>query len=493
MQNKKLLKHLLIKKNSYNQNQNNQKIKLGDDFVYSNISFDVTFSKNSSELIRYDFDDISNNLDKIDNQIMISRTTNVKDLLTRIIQSTKNEIHFDFLTFEIKPNAFIQSLSIYDLTPYLNCTVEHEGIPSPHSYAINKYNNSIAHTTDNNFIMLYRFHWKGNYTPVDNKLSSNNINSLWHHNPYGMNNNFNFVFNCLGKSNLKYENNKFIVVDDSVSSAYLIQEDPRIFKNKNGKINIQVASPLFFNNIFGRHYDGEYIRIIQSMYNLDENQTLKIENKLVSGNICKNMEKNWTMYEYNDELYFLYSITDQLIIKYSDENTFVNLPVQTFFSRVKNNSNDNILFSGGSPAINYFKFSNLKIALGHVKVHTAYAKINKIIKESDYNYTQYVYYMFFYTFDPANGEVYSISEMFIPTCDINDSSSHVPYLMVFPMALIEWDDKYIVSYGEGDIRCKILTINKEDVSKMLKDIRLFKSEKDLKYMFYIGKEGVVGR
>lgn len=68
--------------------------------------------------------------------------------------------------------------------------------------------------------------------------------------------------------------------------------------------------------------------------------------------------------------------------------------------------------------------------------------------------------MFIYEFDPENGKITRISDMFIP--------ENSEYLLVFPTGLIYVGDELWIFYGDHDSSCKIMTIKQDIVSRLLK-------------------------
>ena len=116
-----------------------------------------------------------------------------------------------------------------------------------------------------------------------------------------------------------------------------------------------------------------------------------------------------------------------------------------------------IILSGGSPAIEYD--SKYYIGVGHAKISVK--KFQEIFGAQNYLYhPSLIYLAFFYKIDIATHQIVSITQLFI----ITDNYSNDPYLLQFPSGLQKIEsDKFIISYGEADIRCKIFTITRTNI------------------------------
>ncbi len=95
------------------------------------------------------------------------------------------------------------------------------------------------------------------------------------------------------------------------------------------------------------------------------------------------------------------------------------------------------------------------------------------------NSPKYDYLMFLYEFDPENGHITGISDMFIP-----ESSK---YVLSFPSGLVYIGDELWILYGDHDSYCKVMSINKKYVSKLLhttpENSKSFLAE-DIKYFTF---------
>ncbi len=319
--------------------------------------------------------------------------------------------------------------------------------------SLNRFNNSLVYDSiKKKFITLYRIVWKGN-TNEDASGDSQNINSLWNKYPEYNGKYWTVISNCMGYAELDISNDfDMVISNNKIVNNSENMEDSRTF-SVNDQIYVQTQG-----------YINEYkIGITLS--------TLK-DGELINRTVMKTgggNEKNWMPFINNDQLYFYYNIHTQLIVKY-DPNINIGEKNQT------------IWLCGGTNAIDYE--NGKKICLGHHKVPIEYVK-NNIDKfpfmnfDNYYNHHTYVYWMFFMTFDPNNGKIDKISKMFIPT---SITCTHMPYSLVFPLSIVDASTKYYyVSYGQGDIQCRIMRIAKEDVSGLLNEYR--GDGNDFEYIF----------
>lgn len=466
-----------------------------DNIIFSQIDLNITFFNNKISH-QYDEKEIKSILtDESKNGITVGMDNvyvygniSVKRLVSNILYNISKPLQF---FNKINMNKIVvNDLYLYNFTPYLTGTINYENILQPPHYSIYKFNNAIVETNKYDFTMLYRAYWKGNYSEVTNNIE--HINSIWNNKPYSSN--FNFIANTIGKCNLKFdpETKTFTIGNDAICDNLLLCEDPRLFKKSTGDINVMVSMPLCYKNLIGRNTTTLENKIILALYDLDSSESLQPYDMNICSSICAQYEKNWTIFEFESEIYFLYSLYDELVIHYEKDNyKFINQKTPNFLAYVQKITNDNILFSGGSPAIDYFYNvpglncnHKLKIAMGHVKVSSSYAMQHDIIDNCNKYCKSYIYFMFFYTFDPLTGKLYGLSDCFIPC---NKHLDNMPYALVFPLSIVDVDDDYIVSYGEGDIRCKALIINKKNV--ILKNINNMNSINDLHFCYYIGQNG----
>ena len=88
--------------------------------------------------------------------------------------------------------------------------------------------------------------------------------------------------------------------------------------------------------------------------------------------------------------------------------------------------------------------------------------------------------MFFYTYDHTTTKVTKISKLFI--CHSGKEGIE-PYILQFPCGIESNNDDILVSYGEGDDRCKLLKIKLEDI-KLYDSLDTIPSSSDLFELIY---------
>ncbi len=116
------------------------------------------------------------------------------------------------------------------------------------------------------------------------------------------------------------------------------------------------------------------------------------------------------------------------------------------------------------------KYKSGFIGCGHAKVlykksppeMMKFVDISKI-----HTHGKYIYYMYLYETNAA-GRILRASPMFIPT--INDN--HLPYLLAMPISLTTIGDNYLISYGEGDCKCKCLILSPGEIAYLLRQTNM---------------------
>lgn len=171
----------------------------------------------------------------------------------------------------------------------------------------------------------------------------------------------------------------------------------------------------------------------------------------------QDQEKNWSLFTVDDNIYTSYWLAPKhTVITLNKEQCQVFMEQNTnIFYRIKNYYKDTVMFSLSTPALLYGV--NEMLGVGHVKIANDRLPINTaaynfniqniLPKHPSKNGT---WMMFLYTFDPYTFEIIRVSPAFYPP--------GTSYGIVFPEGLVFYDDNYIISYGEGDIKMKLLFI-----------------------------------
>jgi hypothetical protein len=224
---------------------------------------------------------------------------------------------------------------------------------------------------------------------------------------------------------------------------------------------------------YNSRINGQIVMLIRTLQIGCDSIELSDEQYVHNGYI-KGIEKNWVMWG----RYIFYAINGFHIILEKDHI----VPTVRYHHSIKpiqhileKYGRKNIFFSLSCPPIQFSEDEIL--AVGHLKISCAkkYKKklpFNKFLamtinneKKSDiYRRYSYAYFIFYYTFNPSSFQIKRISDALIPY------DNHLPYLLVFPISLIQHGEEFTVTYGEGDVRCKELTINRSGINSLLLEI-----------------------
>lgn len=178
--------------------------------------------------------------------------------------------------------------------------------------------------------------------------------------------------------------------------------------------------------------------------------------------------ENYILKQYNsveknciliDELNVLYSIDGETVVESNGKRSYIS---STILSELKMRY-PQITLSLGTPLV---KFDQYLLGVGHAKMPIQH--INKYNLGSISNMTlhgKYIYLAFLYLLDPQSYRCVAVSDMFIPS----SNSNHMPYTLVFPTGLCQsLDGSYLISYGEGDVRCKLLILADSEIRSLMK-------------------------
>lgn len=366
---------------------------------------------------------------------------------------------------------------------------------------IYKFNNSICHLKDNIYMMTYRLIFNDEYKhPWKLWNDSTNFKNPIQNTTYKYN--YETISSYLSKDYFKYcrykLNSKFVT---NFSEKYEVNDmavyDSTglvIFKIKNpSNYEILFNTPTLFKNIWNhdtRIYnldnkfyfvynsflmEGDKIRcaMLMSQFNIDlsSGDITIFDEKFINNKVKNNLvEKNWTLL--NDK-YIQYSIDGEhkIINNHTNKFEITQVPLIKYLKKLYKNK---IYFSLSTPIQ---KINGKNIGIGHCKINfrhlypntnfqkfnDKYIKLNKNIKLHGH----LIYFFYFYVFDDKHN-VISISNAFIPSYFNN----HDPYYLVFPIGFTKYKhDIFIISYGEGDARCKLMYIHKNKILATLQDIK----------------------
>ncbi|AYV85544.1 MAG: putative WcaK-like polysaccharide pyruvyl transferase [Satyrvirus sp.] len=282
-----------------------------------------------------------------------------------------------------------------------------------------------------------------------------------------------FSYDSTGFAVLKYENESFTV----------LKKKSYIFSNSNQDARLQNIDGKYILSYHGFFKtDSEQVKIVmvyrEVSVDLPNYNTLTFgpEIDMLKDNALS-VEKNCTFN--NSDI--LYSINGNF--SFIRDNKIYSRPVSQIQQII--DYYDDIYFSLSTPSIGYD--DKYKLAVGHVKIdyriYYENSQIDKFknvaIESTVHKHGKFIYFMFLFLYNNEY-EITHISHAFIPT---DNKKCHLPYLLVFPTGLIKYHDKYLISYGEGDVRTKILSLSKMEINNLLVPINEISSE-NYKFCFY---------
>ena len=244
-----------------------------------------------------------------------------------------------------------------------------------------------------------------------------------------------------------------------------MNQDCRLSRNRQGELWMT----------YNAYFHPDECRMIRRKVHLDfEKKFLYLyeEMEMIPPRYRQPVEKNCVVDA--DTLYYSFHKGVFTVIK---DNVQHHCPVPFLQDWVKQ-YNHSFLFSLGTPPIEIWPGRH--VAVGHVKVEfhrrrcclrlsTYTDSFQEFVESIDwsqiYQHGKYVYFMFFFEFN-SDYKITRISHCYLPT---DNANSHLPYLLTFPSGWTADPERYHfwLSYGEGDVRCKVLTMSRDDVDNLL--------------------------
>ena len=202
------------------------------------------------------------------------------------------------------------------------------------------------------------------------------------------------------------------------------------------------------------------VRIRQRKMNIYKDKIILSSESYLFNHIYKNIEKNCV---YDHKLRIQYEIKNNYTI--IENNKLINKKF-AFNDLINYYGKENIFISLSTP---FVKYKDKYLCCGHIKV--VYKNIlnmypfnifmSKINLAEIHKHGKYMYFMFLYTYDETG--IVDMSPSFIPSINNN----HLPYILVMPCGMTKINDKYIISYGEGDCKTKILILTEKEIDYLL--------------------------
>lgn len=334
---------------------------------------------------------------------------------------------------EIRLCSYINSLNYLKYFEKLDCTAGPFIISSDGNVIKTfDYNPSITYDKDKNIMVIsrisghsYNYNEKRceKYIELDKYKKSEQVTRIY------IENELNKGFSCIIQWSLKDPQNIKIIGDYSPLNCGIKNpgfEDPRFFTFKNQQ--------WVYCHLRGKIKECSHNLII---FKLDTPSKIV---KLYKDGMQK-LEKNWMPFEYNDELYFEYSISPHIILKADIESGSC---VEYYRTSYLNSCN--IHFGGGAPSqIVYVDGKKYFLGIGHIRKDFFLTKL-----------TRKNFFYLFNSFPPFN-----IIKISPPLNFINASIEFASGL------LIENNENVIISFGINDCSGMILKYKLKDVLKIM--------------------------
>lgn len=264
---------------------------------------------------------------------------------------------------------------------------------------------------------------------------------------------------------------------------YQLVQDTRISK-ANDKLYITYN---VFEQVNNKTYvKMKYREILYDNIINDKNQNsfiyLTLEHELLDSIDYKHIEKNCVFDESKNTLYSIGREFKSIV-----HGSLVVTPMPLYDKLIDLYGGENIHISLGTPGL---KYGPNNLAFGHIKFE--YKKdygdtpLGRFLKNLSYEnincHGAYIYMMFAFEYSDKM-KVLRVTDFFIPYNPNDPLNFH----LVFPSGLTKFKDKYLLSYGEGDCKCKIFGFYGEELEPLLKEVDLIEPE-DINFRFLDPKE-----
>lgn len=237
-----------------------------------------------------------------------------------------------------------------------------------------------------------------------------------------------------------------------------MNQDARLVK-KNDEIYITYNAYMLNNN-------DVIVSMLQRRVYIEDDILYLGNESYMSTIINKPIEKNWIIF--NQDI--LYSINGKFEIIKNNKILSYEIPAIKYLI----NKYKEIYFSLSTQCLEYD--NNKYISVGHLKIdyrnNYEGTEFGNFLTRINFNnnttirkHGKYIYFMFLFVFT-NNYVITHISDAFIPSMNAN----HLPYLLVFPIGFEKKNNEYIISYGEGDERSKILYLQVNELNDMLRPV-----------------------
>jgi polysaccharide pyruvyl transferase WcaK-like protein/predicted GH43/DUF377 family glycosyl hydrolase len=261
-------------------------------------------------------------------------------------------------------------------------------------------------------------------------------------------------YDSTGLAILKFSNSKFEIL-------YNIYNPFGQEMNQDARLTILNNKIYITYNAFEKYQGVAKATMRYRILTLNfENKSIKMTNEqYMFTHKYNNFEKNCVFSPHG----IIYSVGNTFDVIINDQIIKKPSPFEVI---TKHYGADNVYCSSSTPII---KYGDKWLGCAHIKV--VYKKISQIMpfkkffiqaKKNIKHHGKYVYFAAFYEFNDKL-EITRVSNPFIPT----HFYDHLPYLLCMPTGLIWLDDKILLSYGEGDSRCKLIILRKDEIEQLL--------------------------
>jgi hypothetical protein len=219
-------------------------------------------------------------------------------------------------------------------------------------------------------------------------------------------------------------------------------------------------------------FDSEGVKLKYRTFRLTQTHIHLSDERLLFDHIYRNVEKH-ACFEFANSTIIPYSVHcnsfTRILVSANGTQVMQQIPFTcTRFEKLGTRYGfENILFSLSTPSVAYRK--NHVLACGHAKF--LYQKIQHfdfldgIDVRQIRTHGKYIYFMFLYEYNPESGVIARISPMFLPS---SLSKCHLPYLLCMSIGMSLFaNDKFMISYGNGDCAVRLLLLNRTEVENLL--------------------------
>ena len=232
----------------------------------------------------------------------------------------------------------------------------------------------------------------------------------------------------------------------------------------------------YSSNFYNGKKEWKQIMIKAKLTVTKDSISITDKQELLPRHFNKKVEKNCLLESPHTSDTILYHV-EQGIEVISDHASTTRVPSVVFQKLKDLYGKETILASLGTPPVLYTTKTKIMVAHLKMKILDSYPagspmetfrqqyfpSISSETKITLHN--RFIYFMVIVEYDFSTLDIVRHSMAFIPSFQDN----HIPYLLVFPMSIVPLveRDEFQIWYGEGDTRCKVLTLHRSTIESML--------------------------